>query len=110
MGRAKRNPSGRSPVIDGFRCALPILRFSVSWRSLAEPSPRIVGWVERSETHLFKQPMTDYRRNFILGGSFFFTVNLEDRRLRLLTEHIDRLRSAFRETRQRHPFAIDALV
>jgi putative transposase len=54
--------------------------------------------------------MTDYRRNFILGGSFFFTVNLEDRRLRLLTEHIDRLRSAFRETRQRHPFAIDALV
>jgi len=48
--------------------------------------------------------MTDYRRNFIAGGSFFFTVNLANRRLRLLTEHIDELRAAFRETRRRHPF------
>jgi putative transposase len=39
--------------------------------------------------------MTDYRRNFIAGGSFFFTVNLAERRLRLLTEHIDELRKAF---------------
>jgi putative transposase len=30
--------------------------------------------------------MTSYRRNFIPGGCFFFTVNLADRRLRLLTE------------------------
>jgi len=28
--------------------------------------------------------MTNYRRNFISGGSYFFTVNLADRRLRLL--------------------------
>jgi putative transposase len=54
--------------------------------------------------------MTDYRRNFVPGGSFFFTVNLADRRRRLLTEHIETLRLAFRETRARHPFAIDALV
>jgi putative transposase len=27
--------------------------------------------------------MTRYRRNFIPGGSYFFTVNLADRRLRL---------------------------
>jgi hypothetical protein len=54
--------------------------------------------------------MTDYRRNFIAGGSFFFTVNLANRRLRLLTEHIDELRAAFRETRRRHPFTIDAIV
>jgi putative transposase len=33
--------------------------------------------------------MTDHRRDFIAGGSFFFTVNLAERRLRLLTEHID---------------------
>jgi hypothetical protein len=33
--------------------------------------------------------MTDYRGNFIAGGSFLFTVNLAERRLRLLTEHID---------------------
>ena len=54
--------------------------------------------------------MTAYRRNFIPGGCFFFTVNLADRRLRLLTEHVEALRSAFRETRQRHPFATDAVV
>jgi putative transposase len=54
--------------------------------------------------------MTTYRRNFIAGGSFFFTVNLAERRLQLLVQHIDELRSAFRETRQRHPFTIDAVV
>jgi putative transposase len=54
--------------------------------------------------------MTDYRRNFIAGGSFFFTVNLAEPRLRLLTEHIDELRKAFRETRRDHPFTIDAMV
>ena len=54
--------------------------------------------------------MTNYRRNFIPGGCFFFTVNLADRRLSLLTNHLDTLRAAFRETRQRHPFEIDAIV
>jgi putative transposase len=54
--------------------------------------------------------MTTYRRNFISGGCFFFTVNLADRRLQLLTEHIDKLRSAFRDTRQAHPFTIEAMV
>ncbi len=54
--------------------------------------------------------MTSYRRNFIPGGSFFFTVNLADRRHSLLTTHIELLRAAFREIRQRHPFTIDAMV
>ena|SRR5882672_2963017 len=54
--------------------------------------------------------MTTYRRNFLAGGRFFFTVNLAERRLSWLTEHIDELRSAFREARQRHPFTIDAVV
>jgi putative transposase len=54
--------------------------------------------------------MTGYRRNFIPGGSFFFTVNLADRRLRLLTEHVDELRDAFREVQQHHPFTTDAVV
>jgi REP element-mobilizing transposase RayT len=54
--------------------------------------------------------MTNYRRNFVSGGTYFFTVNLADRRLRLLTDHIDLLRAAFRDTRTRHPFAIDAIV
>jgi putative transposase len=54
--------------------------------------------------------MTDYRRNFVAGGSFFFTVNLTERQLRLLTQHIDALPRAFRETGRHHPFAIDAIV
>jgi putative transposase len=54
--------------------------------------------------------MTNYRRNFLSGGSYFFTVNLADRRSRLLTEHIQFLRAAFRYTKHRHPFTIDAIV
>jgi len=54
--------------------------------------------------------MTNYRRNFIRGASFFFTVNLADRRSRLLIERVDLLRGAFRYTRARHPFVIEAIV
>ena len=54
--------------------------------------------------------MTAYRRNLVAGGTFFFTVNLADRRLPLLTDNIELLRAAFRYTRQRHPFMIDAIV
>ena len=54
--------------------------------------------------------MTNYRRNFLAGGSFFFTVNLADRRLRVLTEHVRLLRQAFRDVRRRHPFTIEAIV
>jgi putative transposase len=54
--------------------------------------------------------MTGYRRNFISGGSFFFTVNLAERQLHLLTEQIDKLRDAFRKVWRQHPFTIDAMV
>jgi len=54
--------------------------------------------------------MTQYRRNFVPGGSFFFTVNLAERRLRLLTEHVDLLRKAFRSARTSHSFDIEAIV
>jgi putative transposase len=54
--------------------------------------------------------MTNYRCNFLSGGSFFFTVNLAERRRRLLTDHIDALRKAFRYTRLRHPFTIEAIA
>ena len=54
--------------------------------------------------------VTAYRRNFIPGGSFFFTVNLLDRRSDLLTDRIDLLRHAFRAVRARHPFTLDAIV
>jgi len=54
--------------------------------------------------------VTDYRRNFVPGGSFFFTVNLADRQSCLLTEKIDLLREAFRTVRARRPFTLDAIV
>jgi putative transposase len=54
--------------------------------------------------------VTAYRRNFIPGGLFFFTVNLADRRSRLLSERVDILRQAFRYVRVRHPFTLDAIV
>ena len=54
--------------------------------------------------------MDRYRRNFIPGGSYFFTVSLHDRQARCLTEHIDLLRAAFRDTQRRYPFSIDAIV
>src|SRR5437764_3523804 len=54
--------------------------------------------------------MANYRRNFLPGGSYFFTVNLADRRLALLTDHNDLLRAAFRQVRARHPFTIEATV
>ncbi len=54
--------------------------------------------------------MTSCRRNVVPGGSFFFTVNLAERRRALLTTHIEALRAAFRRTRHQHPFTIDAIV
>jgi putative transposase len=54
--------------------------------------------------------MPNYHRAFVLGGCWFFTVNLLDRRCRLLTEYISALRQAMRTTQARHPFTIDAMV
>jgi putative transposase len=54
--------------------------------------------------------MSNYRRNRIQGGSYFFTVNLFDRKKSLLTDHIEALRSAIRKTRNSKPFTIDAWV
>ncbi len=54
--------------------------------------------------------MTAYRRNVVAGGTYFFTVNLADRRGSLLTDNIDLLRTAFRATRLRHPFTIEAIA
>src|SRR6202011_3917961 len=47
---------------------------------------------------------------FPAGGSYFFTVNLVDRRRTPLTDDIDVSRAAFRQVRARHPFVIEAAV
>jgi REP-associated tyrosine transposase len=54
--------------------------------------------------------MPNYRRAFVPGGCWFFTVNLLDRRRTLLVDHIETLREAIAATRESHPFTIDAFV
>ena len=54
--------------------------------------------------------MVNYRRNFLPGGTFFFTVTLRDRSSRALTDQIELLRAAFRVVRREHPFHIDAIA
>ena len=55
--------------------------------------------------------MPDYRRAWQPGGTYFFTVNLLQRRdNNLLTRHIDLLRSAVKTVRQRYPFIIHGWV
>jgi putative transposase len=55
--------------------------------------------------------MTDYRRFYLPGSTWFFTVNLENRLdNHLLVEQIDLLRLAFQYVKQRHPFQIQAVV
>ena len=51
-----------------------------------------------------------YRRAFIDGATYFFTVNLADRRGCLLSLHINELRESVREIRRAHPFEIVAWV
>jgi putative transposase len=54
--------------------------------------------------------MPDYRRNFVPGGTFFFTVTLRDRGADLLVARVENLREAVRRVRGRLPFRIDAWV
>jgi putative transposase len=54
--------------------------------------------------------MVRYRRNFVPGGTYFFTVTLADRTSSALVHHVDALRKAFRIARHERPFTIDAIV
>jgi len=55
--------------------------------------------------------MTEYRRFQHPGVTWFFTVNLAERRNNhLLVNRIDALRAAFADVKRRHPFNIDAVV
>src|SRR6266481_5128479 len=54
--------------------------------------------------------MVRYRRNFVPGGTFFFTVTLADRRSSALVDHVDALRAAFRACRRERTFTLDAIV
>lgn len=48
--------------------------------------------------------MPNYRRNRIPGGTYFFTVNLLERKSSLLVDNIDKLRHAVRIVREKQAF------
>jgi putative transposase len=54
--------------------------------------------------------VTQYRRSLTPGSTYFFTVNLANRRSKLLTSHVEVLREAFAAVKAAHPFVIDAMV
>jgi putative transposase len=54
--------------------------------------------------------MVRYRRNFLPGGTYFFTVTLSERRSTALVDHVGELRDAFRAARHARPFAVEAIV
>ena len=51
-----------------------------------------------------------YRRTKEKGGTYFFTVNLADRKSSLLLDHIEDFRDVMKKVKQQHPFDIDAMV
>jgi len=54
--------------------------------------------------------MVLYRRNFLPGGTFFFTVTLADHHSSTLVDHVAELRYAFRAARRERPFSVKAIV
>ena len=51
-----------------------------------------------------------YRRADTKGGTYFFTVNLADRKMTLLTDEIDKLRLIINKVKKKHPFQLNAMV
>ncbi|MDD2775797.1 MAG: transposase [Gallionella sp.] len=55
--------------------------------------------------------MSNYKRVYVHGGTWFFTVNLlQIQHNDLLIRHIDLLREVVKNVRHNHPFQIDAWV
>ena len=48
--------------------------------------------------------MSHYRRNYLAGGTFFFTVKLANSKSCLLVEQIDLLRETYAFVQQRYAF------
>lgn len=54
--------------------------------------------------------MSHYQRFAVPGGTYFFTLRLEDRQSRLLTDRVDLLRATVRLAQKRWPFVIKVAV
>ena len=68
-----------------------------------------VGWVKPTINY-WKDTMSYYRREFNEGGTYFFTVVLQNRKLGLLCQFIELFRASVHKTLQEHPFEIIAIV
>ena len=67
--------------------------------------------VEYALRFVFHTGWMNYRRGWCPGGTYFFTVNLLERKGNLLlVDHIDLLREAVRRVKRTHPFTIHAWV
>lgn len=51
-----------------------------------------------------------YRRADVKGGTYFFTVNLADRKRTLLVDKFKILRLVINNVKKQHPFQLDAMV
>lgn len=54
--------------------------------------------------------MSEYRRLFVPGGTYFFTLNLKDRSSDMLVRHVDLLRASWRDVQRTQPFETLAAV
>lgn len=54
--------------------------------------------------------MVLYRRNYVKGGTYFFTVNLKNRQSTILIDFVDLLRESFAFVQQQRPYTIIAIV
>jgi putative transposase len=54
--------------------------------------------------------MSNYRRAWVPGGTYFFTVNLLERNRRRLVDHVELFRIAFAQARATRPFDVIAAV
>lgn len=59
---------------------------------------------------LLRSNQMNYRRVFLPGASYFFTLTLQDRRSNLLICKIKELRIAFQRVMKTSPFTIDGIV
>lgn len=53
--------------------------------------------------------MSNYRRNYVSGGTFFFTVKLANPKSQLLIQYIDLLRQAYKNVQKHYPFETIAI-
>ncbi len=53
--------------------------------------------------------MSNYRRAYLEGGTYFFTVTLSDRNSKLLIDQIDLLRLSYRSVQEEWPFRTIAI-